>query len=369
MKKYFFNILVLFFILNSCEVIEGPYNTLEGCTDINAFNYNENAGIDDSTCCYLSGCTDINALNYDSLACHDNDSCQYTIGNVAGCTDSLSVNYNPLAVIDNGSCEPYPKNVLIEYFTGHKCTNCPEAAAELKSIQSDIDYGAQVIGMTIHVSKSFARPNGENSEKFQYDFRTEWGDNWDASNSFNISNSGLPKGMVNRIDYPESHILDDEEWLETVGLELMKTVSFGIKIESSSNEITVNTRILNDISGSYNLAICLTESNIINWQAIQINEVNTDVEDYEHNYVLRSVLYDGSLSSANNFITGNKIEKNLNYNIDDLEQYNIEYSANEAFMGNGNAGGWNPNNMSVVAFIYDINTKEILQVQEEHLNH
>jgi len=50
-----------------------------------------------------------------------------------------------------------------------------------------------------------------------------------------------------------------------------------------------------------------------------------------------------------------------------LEQENIDYSTNTAEMGNGNAGGWNPNNMSVVAYIYNTNTKEIVQVEEAHL--
>ena len=37
-------------------------------------------------------------------------------------------------------------------------------------------------------------------------------------------------------------------------------------------------------------------------------------------------------------------------------------------MGNGNAGGWNASNMSVVAYIYNTITKEIVQVEEAHLN-
>ena len=48
------------------------------------------------------------------------------------------------------------KKVLIEDFTGHLCPNCPDAARELDAIH-DI-YGDQIIGMAIHVSKSFARP-------------------------------------------------------------------------------------------------------------------------------------------------------------------------------------------------------------------
>ena len=51
-----------------------------------------------------------------------------------------------------------------------------------------------------------------------------------------------------------------------------------------------------------------------------------------------------------------------------LEQFNVDYSENIAELGNGIAGGWVPENMQIVAYIYNVNTKEILQVEESHLN-
>ena len=70
------------------------------------------------------------------------------------------------------------KKVLIEDFTGHKCPNCPDAARELEAIHAI--YGDQIIGMAIHVS-SFARPyHISQAPQYQYDFRTKWGDDWDA---------------------------------------------------------------------------------------------------------------------------------------------------------------------------------------------
>ena len=58
---------------------------------------------------------------------------------------------------------------------------------------------------------------------------------------------------------------------------------------------------------------------------------------------------------------------NDNININQLEQENIDYS-NNIDEGNGNAGGWNTDNMSVIAYIYNIITKEIVQVEEVDLN-
>lgn len=254
------------------------------------------------------------------------------------------------------------KKILIEDFTGHLCPNCPDAARELTIIH-DI-YGDQIIGMAIHVSKAFAKPYPISSApNFQYDFRTSWGHDWDVF--YGISNSGLPKGMINRIGYPnDSHRLGKDEWASIVANELTKETDFKITIESSSNNIIIYSKTLKSISGDYNLAVCLTESNIINWQ----KDGQDNVEDYEHNHVLRSVLIDEALSSSTSYIAGQEIEKQINYDLTSLEEFNIDYSTNTAEFGNGNAGGWNANNMSVIAYIYNANTKEILQVEEAHLN-
>ena len=37
-------------------------------------------------------------------------------------------------------------------------------------------------------------------------------------------------------------------------------------------------------------------------------------------------------------------------------------------MGNGNSGGWNSENLSIVVYLYNTVTKEIVQVEEAKLN-
>ena len=266
--------------------------------------------------------------------------------------------------IDTGVVTPtdtntYVKKILIEDFTGHTCPNCPSAARELEGIH-DL-YGHQIIGIALHVSTGFAAP-WIGAGKFEYDFRTKWGTDWD--DFFDISNSGLPRGMVNRMGYPDNHKLGKNEWLSAVITELEKEIDFGINITGDYGVITIDTEILNNTNGDYNLVVCLTESNIINWQ----KDGQVDNESYIHNHVLRSVLSDESLSNSSNYITGQLVEKTINYNLSVLEQFNIDYSSNTADAGNGNSGGWNASNMSVIAYIYDNTTQEILQVEEAHLN-
>ena len=252
------------------------------------------------------------------------------------------------------------KKVLIEDYTGHLCPNCPEAGREIKAIQ-DI-YGNQVIGLAIHVSKTFARPYPESqSPKFQYDFRTQWGDNWDET--FAISTLGLPRGMVNRISYPSNHQLGKDEWAGIVAEELRKEVDFKISITSDNSKIYVNTEVVNTLLNEHKIIVCLAENNIIDWQ----KDGQLEVENYSHNHVLRSVISDESISNSYELISGQIIEKEYSYDIGSLEQLNIDYS-NSIELGNGNSGGWNTNNMTVIAFIYNTENKEIVQVEEANLN-
>lgn len=80
----------------TCESIK------EGCTDPTAFNYDPEANTDDGSCVeVVFGCTDNSAFNFDPLANTDNGSC---VPKVLGCTDETALNYNPDANIEDGSC-------------------------------------------------------------------------------------------------------------------------------------------------------------------------------------------------------------------------------------------------------------------------
>ena len=272
---------------------------------------------------------------------------------------SCDVEEGPFITDYNSYVNP-DKKVLIEDFTGHTCPNCPDAARELEAIHAI--YGDQIIGMALHVTKAFARPYpSSQAPKFQYDFRTQWGKTWD--DFFGISDVGLPGGMINRISYPDGHRMGKDEWADAVALELKKDVAFNISISANSNLISVTTEVINTINNNYNIVVCLTESNIVNWQ----KDGQIEVEDYEHNHVLRSVIIDESLSTNQSFDPGEIIEKSYILDLSELEQYNIDYSANTAELGNGNSGGWIAENMSVIAYIYNTTSKEIVQVEETHL--
>jgi len=82
MKKLLYLLLLTPIIyLTSCSKssVTPEVESLYGCMDSLAFNYDTLANTNDSSCCYVAGCTDPIALNYDANACSDDGSCIYTL--------------------------------------------------------------------------------------------------------------------------------------------------------------------------------------------------------------------------------------------------------------------------------------------------
>ena len=79
--------------------------------------------------------------------------------------------------IDNGNGNPidtntFIKKILVEDYSGHTCSNCPNAARELEAL-IDI-YGNKIVPITVHAGKTYARPySSSQAPKYQYDFRTK----------------------------------------------------------------------------------------------------------------------------------------------------------------------------------------------------
>ena len=84
----------------SCQTI-----AVFGCMDEDAFNYNEDANVDNEGCIpVVLGCMNPLAFNYLPSANVDDDSC---IPYIYGCMDPGAYNYNENANIDDGECEPF----------------------------------------------------------------------------------------------------------------------------------------------------------------------------------------------------------------------------------------------------------------------
>jgi len=80
--------------------------TYEGCTDETAFNFNEEALIDDGSCeAVVEGCKVEGAENFDAEAnTENNDLCEFPPEAVLGCTNDTAKNFDESADTDDGSC-------------------------------------------------------------------------------------------------------------------------------------------------------------------------------------------------------------------------------------------------------------------------
>jgi len=96
-------------------------NSISGCTDSTAFNYDPTATVDDGTCiAIVYGCTGPTYCNYDSTATTDDGSCT----GMLGCIDPLYNEYSPAATCDDGSCLTPVLNACAEDSpTGLNATN------------------------------------------------------------------------------------------------------------------------------------------------------------------------------------------------------------------------------------------------------
>ena len=201
----------------------------------------------------------------------------------------------------------------------------------------------------------------------------------DIDNIFELTTVGLPRGMVNRTGFDTQHQLGKDEWSSIVQTELEKDPIFGITLSSNvsngNGTISITAEALTNINldkkekiEDYNIVICLTEKNIVHWQK---DNTAGDIEDYEHNHVLRTMINTTfGESIGNSFVDGDIWEKDYSVDITSLEDANENYSLNTLFMGNGNCKGWDENNMEIVVYIYNSDNYEIVQVEQIHLtNH
>lgn len=236
------------------------------------------------------------------------------------------------------------KRVLLEDYTGHTCVNCPEAALIAHNLQTL--HGDKLVILSVHAGY-FAEPSL--SGKYTYDFRTEAGNVWNTFYGI-IAN---PTGIINRKGYPGNHLISVGAWSGTVSSALSETPVIDLQMinsydgESRKLCTHVNTRFITNLNLNLKLVVVLSESKIIKPQKNSNAEVGPkpDILDYEHNHVLRRAI---------TLPWGTKVASAGVANPESLIK-TFKIILDEEYV---------PENCSVVAFVYDEATTEVLQVIE-----
>lgn len=238
---------------------------------------------------------------------------------------------------------PSKQRVLLEDYTGWRCTNCPSAAKTIAGLQEK--FSDNLVVMAIH-GTSFARPNAENH---LMDLRTPQGNAW--IEEFGIS--GLPIGMVNRNTFSGSLQVLPANWESSISSILsdkkkhVTDFNMGISLKSKENRILVSTEtiFLQDYSGALNLSLVVIENQIHGVQKNDDPAVGAvpRIDDFIFNHVMRN---HGSFD--------NTLMKNDEHRVaGDTIKKSYELTASEE---------WNLKNCQVVGFLSSPTTKEIIQV-------
>ena len=231
------------------------------------------------------------------------------------------------------------RKILVEEFTGHRCTNCPQGHQTLESLHQQ--YGDTLVTVGIHYG-ALAKPFGS---MFSYDFRTEVGNQ--IGDAFSID--GIPAAIVNRMD--KNGGWPREQWASVLRDVDRSKVSAAVQLineyDVASKTLKANVKVttLKAIDHQLRLILFVVEDGIVKPQ----KDGNQDIENYVHNHVLRCALTD-----AFGFVLTNG-----SWNPGDSETY----AASISFDGHD----WIPENCQVVAALLDPITSEVLQVEKANV--
>ena len=238
------------------------------------------------------------------------------------------------------------RSVLLEDYTGHLCVNCAPAAKIANTIQES--YPGQVYVIAVHAG-SFARPNPASYPPYlAADYRCEASNDWYSYSGFNID--GNPKGMVNRNPYKGNISFGTSEWNQAVQVAVgmpkvaIMTVNNTFNSQTKLLNAKVDVKFLLGYAGKVNLTVCILEDSIYGGQ---LNNVPGDsmpiIKNFRFMHLLRGSL-NGSFGEeiTSNPVTGNLVTKSYTFDF--------------------NPTSWVPEHCSVIAFISDGDTREVLHV-------
>jgi hypothetical protein len=245
------------------------------------------------------------------------------------------------------------KRVLLEDYTGHTCPNCPAAGVIARDIADQ--HPDQVIVMAVHAGW-FARTYPESGvpEIYDYDFRTDAGTAWDAT--FGNGNAGNPNGLVNRLKVNNKYVLRPSEWGGVVNDALSEQPELDLQLlidfDADSRKICVHTRthFLQTLDLNLKLETVVIEDSIIAAQKNNDASVGTvgDIPDFVHMHVLRGAL-NGTWGTT-------------------LAQTGVQNPAQVVKSIQSELPvGCIPKNCHIIAFVFDSDSREVLQAAEADL--
>jgi hypothetical protein len=243
--------------------------------------------------------------------------------------------------------------VLVEDYTGHLCVNCASAGKTASSLQEL--YHGQVFAMGVHAGP-FARPSEAYSPYLLSNYANPNSEEWYNYSAFSIQ--GNPSGMVNRRPWNGKMSFFPADWTSAIQYAVTLPKVAIMTVHSSWNNTskiataTVQTKFLSDWSGPVTLTVCVLEDSIYGGQLN--NDKKTDSVPIIKNYRFMH-MFRGSVNGS----FGEQISAAPQKSDLISKNYTIDLSDKS----------WVPAHCTILAFISDDKTKEVLHVGRTELRH
>lgn len=261
------------------------------------------------------------------------------------------INNDTIYYLDDSS----QRKILLEDFTGQQCTNCPTATEIAKNILND--YPEDIILVGLHNSGPFSEQDISNG--FPLDLETETGAHLITQYPFR----GFPIALINRSMIENSHLIGYSMW-ENAITQLIQDAAYRTKRFSVELDIVINTECnmltiyptvesLTILEGDYYMVGYLLEDGIIGKQ-LDSRVDSGYIENYVHNHVLRKGFPAGG---EGKLLFQNPVEGTIYQSLQDADAISTSISPE-----------WVINNTSVVFFIRELESGEILSAHQISLN-
>ncbi len=246
----------------------------------------------------------------------------------------------------------YNEKIFLEDFTGFRCTNCVPATVTATNLKAAHPNRLSIAG--VHCTPFFAAPlTTDPSEPFFKDFRTPSGEEFFDYYEM----AGLPNGAINRLGSDGNKYIPFAQWTDRVNALLAENdpevyISIeNITVDEENQELIVDVYakplIRSDIDYLINLSV--TEDDIPEAQK-DSNTPGGTIYDYVHNHVFRGSAYGPWGIDA--------FPGSIDLFTDEVLSYKLRMDINPV---------WNLDNCEILVFISKSSNREVVQVEEAHL--
>ena len=268
--------------------------------------------------------------------------------------DPSTYPYNLTDPGSNWSTNTNPKGVLLEDYTGHKCTNCPAAAVIAKQLEDDTSLN--VIVASIHASTDGSFQSTDPVE-FTEDYKTDAGD---AYVQEMIGFIGNPMGTINRNDggYSNTVWYFSSNWatgindeISSSNLEANLQLQYNYYPSTNGLFIHTETSFLNNLSGNYHLIIYLVRDEVVSPQKMSDGSID---HHYHHHAILSDNINGtwGTLINDSALVSGDVFYHDFSYELPNP-------SADSTY---------NIDNLSLITYVCDRSSFKVLQTIRTELS-